>query len=41
MENGTAMDVARWKREMTDMVYETMVRKVSLVLLCARAKVYE
>ena len=41
MEKETAIEVVRWKREMTNMVYENLVRRVCLVLLPARAKVYE
>jgi len=41
MEKQTAAEVAKWKREMTETVFEAMVRRVSLVLLRARAKVYE
>ena len=35
------MKVARWKRQMPDMAYETMIRRVSLVLFPSRDKVYE
>ena len=41
MEKETVSEVTRWKSEMTDTVYEVMVRRTSLVSLRARAKVYE
>ena len=37
METETALEVTRWKKEMTDTVFETMARKTSLGLLRARA----
>ena len=41
METVTAEELANWKKEMTEFVYEAMIRRVSLLLLRARAKVYE
>ncbi len=41
MEKKTGTELLKWKTEMTDIVHEAMVRRVSLVLLRARAKVYE
>ena len=41
MEKGRALEVTRWKKEMTKTVFDQMVRRTSLVVLRARAKVYE
>ena len=41
MEKETAMEMTKWRKEMTETVYEAMVKRISLVLLRGRAKVYE
>ena len=41
MEKETAAEVGKWKKEMTNVVFDALVRRISLVLLRARAMVYE
>ena len=41
MEKDSAAEMSKWKGEMTETVYDWMVKRVSLVLLRFGAKVYE
>ena len=41
MEKETAAEVGKWKKEMTNVVFDALMRRISLVLLRARAMVYE
>ena len=41
MEKDTALEMSKWRREMSDTIYGGMTRRISLALLRARAKLYE
>ena len=41
MEKETADEIEKWRKEMRDTVWAAIIKRVGLVLLRARAKVYE